>query len=293
VIASIHANRDKRYKRVLSAVSKRSFTASIQSGPELKGISGRFVQLIGRVVGPRSRKPCKQELYFAGNDFQGLLYAMVVCDHLANVKGSNDTMRDALNVRAVILTFFADVRSIFDYMFLATLKSYQAKINKNKSAYGNRLRSQMKPRNAHFSSFLKELQQNEAEARKIFGDNLVDLWMKQCDWFDGFKQWRDDLTHNGHFLAVNPKNVDEFRIETLKKTKPFNQQSLPAKFIGGKNAISFACFSGLYAGLLFSVLNAWAEQLRKRLKLRLVKTHYAGRGGTVCDKNIKKALALL
>lgn len=279
----------KTKEKLFFALSKY-FATNQTSLHELKGVTGPFIDLVAQQTNRNYTKACKKAINHAADDFQSILCAMTICDGLTKKPASDDVRLLALEARAVIQTFFFDVRSIFDYLLAATLVVFRREVQLQTGPFAKKLKRQ--PTRTNFAAFRKEIAEHKTEAISCFGPDLVKLWLG-CTWFVKFNDWRNGLTHEGFFLAVNDDNRDLFRIETLHGVYPLHRRFLPAKFFGQENAVSFACFSGLYSGLMLHLLNEWSELIRVKSKLPIGKRAYGGRGGTVCERNIKQSLKLL
>jgi hypothetical protein len=283
-------SRTQKTKEKLSFVLSHYFATNQTSLHELKGLTGPFIDLVAQETNRHYTKACKKAINHAADDFQGIMCAMTICDGLTRNEASDDLRLLALEARAVIQTFFFDVRSLFDYLLAATLVVFRREVKLQTGPFAKKLKRQITRTN--FAAFRKEIAEHKAEAISCFGRDLVKLWLG-CTWFVKFNDWRNGLTHEGFFLAVNDNDRDLFRIETLHGVYPLQRRFVPAKFFGTEDAVSFSSFSGLYSGLMLQLLNEWSELIRVKGKLPVGKRAYGGRGGTVCERNIKQALKLL
>ncbi len=293
-------SRDQESKEKLSFVLSKYFSTNQTSLYEIKGLVGPFVDLVAQPTNKLYIKSSRKAITQAAEDFYGILTAMTICESIPKAENQAadavlqtppfDPILVTMEVRALIQSFFFEIRSLFDYMLEATLIVFRGEIKKLTGSFGKKLKQQI--RRPNFAAFRHDVKEHKTEAIGCFGKELVRLWLG-CKWFVKFNEWRNGLMHGGFFLAVRRDNRDLFRIETLHGVYPLHQRFLPAKMFGIENTVSFAAFSGLYAGLMLHLVNAWSEQLRIRSKLPSGRRGYGGVGGTVCEKNVKLAVNIL
>jgi hypothetical protein len=282
--------RAEYFKQQLSVVLKTYFATNQTNMHEIKGLIGPFADLVAENTNRQYIKASKRAINHVAKDFQGMLYSIAICDRLTQENNSTDPFMSTMTARALMQTFFLDVRSMFDYMLIATLIIFRSEIKKQSGTFAKKLNRQLERTN--FASFLYDLRSFKTDAIGCFGRKLVNLWLG-CKWFSRFNSWRNGLAHEGYFLAVNNDNPDLFRLETMHGVFPLQRRLLPSKMFVPDNSVSFASFSGLYAGLMLYLLNKWSEEIHIKAKLPVSSRAYGGRGGTACEKNIKHALKAL
>jgi hypothetical protein len=292
-MAKTGSTRSKQYIREriqLQNIYSRHF-ATNQTGNELRGLVGSFIDLITQKTNSVYIKRCQRATQQAADDFRGLLYAMHIFDGCSS---ESDKDLASLKARAQVQLFFSDFRSIFDYMLAATLILFRREIAAQLPGFPTKLRDQIKGqiKRPNFPSFINAIKKYRKEANGLFGQNLVRLWLG-CSWFAKFNDYRNDIVHGGFFVSVYKLDMRYFRLETLTGGYPIRRSQLPPKMFGPERSVSFGCFSGFYGALLFHFLNDWARLMQVQANLRKTNKGYIGVGGTVFYRNVQEALKAL
>jgi hypothetical protein len=259
---------------------------------EFKRPMGAFIDLVAESTQAEYTETSKLAIAHAADDFRGLLYAMQLFEQVLNRPAPDDLLLRTMEARALIQVFFLDLRSIFDYLMMATLIMFSSNINQNGSKAWKSMLQQMvnKAHTPNFATARAIVLREPSDAISCFDPELVQIWI-ECGWFDEFNNWRNGITHEGVFVAVRNDEPELFLLETIKGNHLLEESSLPKQLFDEEGALSFRFFSGLLAGLMLNAVNSWAERLRLKANLPVGNRAYTGRGGTVLAENIKIVLS--
>ncbi len=268
-------------KEVIENIIKNNFITAAASMTDIECLYGRFEMLANLIFSNGSslnfEPKTKESLRHLADDFRSIITNMIIIYKIKNhvLQCNPDDKRysdpdtnkqiEAYILRSLIQSIITDSRSIFDYVYILLCDVYFQKFNQSEN---NLLKNEAVKfnkkdfKNLKFVNLKGLIKTNKDDVKCILGENNYNTIINSIEFFNAINSIRNNLIHEGYFLAVKREDNDMFRIEKVN-IKSSNQED---------NQPNYETDYPLESIELFKVFLEPDENLSTRLSIKLFST---------------------